>query len=150
MRIDIDVRGEKQASRAILRMGQRAGDTRPVLAVVARQIAEIEETRFDDEGPGWAPLAESTLAQKARQGLNSGILDATGRLRQSLSSIGAPDQLLIIHDGLLVFGTTVPYAGVHQRGSSRVPQRKVIDLQEGDKRLIVKTIQRWVIEGIAI
>lgn len=150
MRIDIDVRGEKQASRKILRMGRRAGDTRPVLTAVAHKLAEIEEERFDHEGPGWAPLAQSTVAQKAREGLNPGILDATGTLRQSLSSLGAADQLLIIHDGLLVFGTTVPYAGAHQRGTGHVPQRKVIDLQERDKRLVVKTIQRWLIEGIVV
>jgi phage gpG-like protein len=153
MKLVIDTLGEQAVARDLLRFGQNAADVRPAMAQVLDLLRNVERRQFDSEGAygsgGWAPLAASTIDQKRRQGLDPRILRATGRMRDSLTEPGHPDQIAIArHDGL-DFGTTDEKAARHQHGTARMPQRRVVQLPESDRREVVRILQRHVVSGRA-
>lgn len=149
MRIEADVAGDKQVSRELLRLGARSANMAPALRKVAGLVAGSSGRRFASQGPGWAPLAQSTLTQRALEGTGSRILDRSGALKASVSGVGAPGQQLVVTDSFLLFGTTVPYAGFHQKGAPNagIPARKIFDLNAADRTGIVKTLQRYALTG---
>jgi phage gpG-like protein len=118
----------------------------PLWARVAPLMAEIEERWFDTGGDGsWPPLAESTLAQKARRGFPADPLVATGDLKDSLVD---PARAGNVGPGYLAWETDVAYAGYHQDPSTpgRPPQRQVIPdpFPVEDRRKIETAIVTWV------
>lgn len=147
MQIELSVHGDVQVSRQILRVGDRAIDAEPAFETIAETLMQIEGRQFASEGAyasgGWAQLAESTLEQK--QGPR--ILDETGVLRRSLTERGAEHQILITAAEFMTFGTDLDYAGFHQRGTSRMPQRRPVELRETDRRHAVRQLQSWVLTG---
>lgn len=104
-------------------------------------MAEIEQERWDNEGPGWAGLAASTVEQKLRHGWPLDILVRTGELRDSLVD---PGQAAREYGRSLVWETDVPYAGFHQEGTDRMPARPVIDLDADDRRRLEREVVGWV------
>ena len=87
-------------------------------------MSEVERRQFDTHGDGsWPPLAETTLAQKEAHGWPSDPLVRTGDLKESLVDPGRAADSGPLH---MNYGTDVPYAGFHQDGTSRMPQRQVI------------------------
>lgn len=84
-----------------------------------------------EQGPAgkWKPL-------KYRKGK---ILQDTGRLRASI--IQRPERKRAILE------TTVPYAGTHQYGTGRVPQRKFLYLSAGGERNIGQILLEWIKYG---
>ena len=141
------VTGEDTTERHLLSLGARANNPAPVLEAIAQMMRDRTEERFDAEGPGWTPLAESTKRRKAAEGLDPRILHATLALRRSLTEDDAGGYTVILNNAL-IFGTSVPYARFHQKGEG-LPQRKVLDFDETDERAWSKAIQRWVVEGDA-
>lgn len=146
MRLDLEVFGEQIVRRDLVRLGERASDMGPALRQVASQLRRAELERFDRQGPGWARLQEETLRAKVRKGLDPRILRATERMRNSLIGRGS-EHIEEITPVSLRFGTAVPYARFHQTGTSTMPQRRVVELAEPQKRAIVKTVQRWIVTG---
>lgn len=76
----------------------------------------------------WAPLAPSTIARRSRGGIRGGlafgsfagnldILRRTNRLYESF--LGGPDHIQTVTNQTLTWGTSVPYAPVHQTGGRR-------------------------------
>lgn len=151
MRIELDASGDKQISRRIVRIAGRAVDGRPVFELLATRFMRIEARQFSSQGRfasgGWPPLTPRTRARKREQGHDPRILHATHRLRDSLTQRSHPDQELTITDEFMVFGTRVPYARPHQRGSTTAPRRRPIELREQDRRETVKSVQLWVLRG---
>jgi phage gpG-like protein len=87
-------------------------------------MSEIEEQQFDSHGAGaWPSLSESTLEQKGRGGWPSDPLVRSGDLKNSLTDPGRAAQTGPTE---MSYGTDVPYAGYHQDGTSKMPQRQVI------------------------
>lgn len=87
-------------------------------------MGEIESEQWATEARGsWAPLAPSTVEQKAREGWPPDILVRTGDLRDSLTD---PARALEVHLVEATYGTDVSYAGYHQDGTDRMPARQVI------------------------
>jgi phage gpG-like protein len=105
-------------------------------AAVYRDFRQLEARRFDAEGPGWTPLAPSTVANRARAGVGpSPILEVTKRLRASLTETGANDAVLRDEGDSLFMGSKVPYAHWHQTGGStagRPPARPEVVITEAD------------------
>lgn len=95
---------------------------------IAGDFRRMMRQRFDDEGPGWEPLAASTLARKAKKGYPPDILHATGVLRDSLTKTGAAGSVVRITPDELFIGTSDPVARHHQDGTPKMPQRKIVDL----------------------
>lgn len=149
MRLLFDVYGEEEAAYELLRFADRMLDIRPALTKVAADAREQTAQRFEDEGPGWAPLAESTLARKAALGQPSAILQAEGDLLRSLTALGG-DHVEVVADDSLLMATRDPKADYHQKGTSRMPARPIVDFSETQRRDHIRTIQRFIVEGIVL
>lgn len=104
-------------------------------------LSRIEQERWDNEGPGWAALAQSTLEQKSRRGYPSDILVATGDLRDSLVD---PSRAAREEGRALVWATDVPYAGYHQDGTTRMPARPIIEIDVAERRDLEREVVAWV------
>lgn len=151
MRLDFDVFGDEQISRELLRFSAHAGNAQPAFHKIAEdmreQIAEQFSTEGDRGSGGWAPLKEATIAAKAAAGLDPHILQATHSLMESLTGRGG-DHIEQITDDSLLFGSSIAYGRFHQKGTSRMPARKPVDFTELDRRGFVRTLQRYIMEGV--
>jgi phage gpG-like protein len=146
MRVQLQLFGDKQFDRKLMRIGARSVQAAPVLESVGFFLSRVEREQFDSQGSRsgrpWAPLAPSTVARKG----HDEILVDSGALRDSFI-YGDSNNIWEVTNEFLRFGSSVEYGGFHQSGTEHMPQRKVMDLTEADKVAIVKSIQRWVIEG---
>ncbi len=116
-------------------IGARGADLMPLWPVIHQSFLDGEKRRFDDEGPGWAPLAPSTVARKGF----ATILVETGALKASLTEDKAPGAVYREMPDGLEMGTdyrsprqggrwaSVALASFHQFGTRRMPARPVID-----------------------
>jgi phage gpG-like protein len=152
VRLELDVFGDKQVARELLRLGDRAADARPAWNAIIDRLLLLEREQFDSEGGrasgGWKPLAPSTVADKARRDLDPRILHATGRLRDSLTRRTGGDAVRESHPNEMRFGTDVPYARYHQQGTGRMPRRREIELTETDRhQMFVQVLQRFLVTG---
>lgn len=142
----LSISGDVQVSRRLERFAERAESARPLWANIIRYLERLSEQQFSSQGKfsgGWWPLADSTVQRKGHDTI---LLD-TGRLWDSLTG-GNADSIREIGDDAMAFGTTVPYAGVHQTGGDPHPtQRRPVELTEGHRRTVMKRLQRWIQSG---
>jgi phage gpG-like protein len=147
--VSVDVFGEKQVERELLRLSDAAMDMRPAGARFMEYMRSVERQQFDSEGRtgsgGWAPLKPRTAAQKAARGLDPRILRAHDELRKSLTNKGHPNHIEQISADEFFFATRDPKAKFHQGGTRKMPARRVIDLAERNRRKIVKIVQEHLI-----
>lgn len=155
--ISLDVFGDQQLDRTLLRFEQRARNFRPVFELLASRFLKINRGQFSSQGGrgsgGWKPLAASTVARKKAQKLDPRILHATLALRKSLTILGTPGQVRVITDDTLTLGTSVkskkgyPYPAVHQHGSKdgRIPQRRPVEFTDADRKEWVNELQRFLV-----
>jgi len=151
VRFQLEVLGETQIDRTFLRMSDAARNLSPMFDKIVKELQEVEKLQFESEGEygsgGWAPLAESTIERKAREGWNEGILRATDALMNSLTTDGAGSIVEVASD-YLRYGTSIPYAPFHQSGTAvPMPQRRVVQLPEGERRSLVRIVQRYIMTG---
>lgn len=143
MIVSYDVDGAEKVVMDLRALAARASDVGPALRRLADLLRTQERERFDREGPGWAALADSTVARK---GLSGQILVETGDLRASFTEAGG-DHIEHIQRDELIFGTSDPKAAFHQRGTSKMPARPVIELGAGEHAQHAKLIQHFVVDG---
>jgi phage gpG-like protein len=99
---------------------ERAGDFQGVLPIIAGDLVTAVSDVFEAEGPGWAPLAESTLL--SRRGEEALILQDTGNLAGTISpGFGA--------DWAEAF-SPMSYAIFHVTGTSQMPKRNPFEFPE--------------------
>lgn len=140
--LQVTVTGIPETEAVLDRLAGAAADVSPVVESIHRLFMAVETARFDAEGPGWAPLAESTLTDKRRKGLSERILEATGKMRASFTDPSAAGHVFEVTTGPDV--TTVEMgsdyrsdtqsgrwagtalAAFHQEGTDRMPARPVI------------------------
>jgi len=107
---------------------------KPVFDLIALDMMRTEDKMFSSQGRRyggmWKPLAPSTVYKKG----HSTILVDTGALRRSLTTPEAPYQILNIDNEGILFGTSRPWAYVHQYGSrdGHVPKRTFLDFRIQD------------------
>lgn len=151
MQLRIEVHGDVQLSRDLLRWANAAEDMSPAFEQISDDFRVIERKQFDSEGAyasgGWAPLRPSTV--KARHGAAHPILRSVGadggRLRRSLTTKGARDNIRQITADTMVVGTRTPYAKYHQRGTATMARRRPVELTEADRKRWLKIIQAYLI-----
>jgi phage gpG-like protein len=125
----------------------------PSFAPVLKQIAVLAiapaiEKNFAAQGrPKWAPLTEETIKSKMRKGFQSPgtILVATGALRDTATN---PGNYVITNDSIIA-EPGVPYWSFHQTGTSKMPQRVIMNLQIGDQRKIGGLFDRFILDHLA-
>lgn len=155
MRITIDFDGDVQFSRALLRFRDRAADMRPVLGEIADDFVVLERQQFTTQGAaasgGWAALKQETVDRKRAKNLDTKILHATHRLRDSLISRTSVDHVRKVTRDEVQIGTRVPYSVHHQHGAPRanLKQRRPVELSLTTRKAWVTKLQRFLVEGVA-
>lgn len=143
LRLRFTFLGEEQVDRSLTRF-ERVADMRPAWALLRERFRVAEDRQFASQGRGsWPPLSRVYGAWKARHFPGRPLMVREDELRRSL--VDGPE-IDIEEPSYAIFGTAVPYAVFHQRGAGRLPQRKVIDLDETERQEWVRTVQRWLVE----
>lgn len=124
----------------------RAIDIAPCYEALWTAFRRIEQKRFESEGPGWAALLTSTVADRERQGYGGEhpILNRDGTLRRSLTTKGAKDSVMTPMPDGVFFGTRSKIAGYHQAGTEKMVARPLVDLTEADAEVFGGIIGEWV------
>jgi len=130
-------------------MGLQLNDFSPELQNVGDYLMDFfTNDVFSSEGAvygsPWAPLAESTLRQKRGGG---GILVASGKMRTSYQLMTSTNYLIITNTATNRNGDF--YAGYHQEGTSRMPQRLLMKFDQERMDQIVNRIVTSLNERIA-
>lgn len=143
--IHYSVDGLADVEHHLLGLSARAMEPRPLLELFAEQLRQMTQERFDAEGPGWAPLAGSTLERKG----SSQIGRETDAMMNSLTSSGEGHIEEYFGEELL-WGTSLvneegfPYPAAFDRGTSRQPARPLIEIHAGDLRRFSRSVQAWL------
>jgi phage gpG-like protein len=157
MRLELNVLGDQQLNRELLRFADRAVDARPLWNHLILQLLALEEEQFKDGGKrasgGWLELADSTKERKAASSdptvrANAEVtLKATEALYHSVTDVHGDDAVRLSEPDMMIFGTTIPYARFHQLGEG-VPQRRFLELTEHDRAdMFVRGAQRFLVTG---
>lgn len=145
MQLELSLSGDVQVKRKLLRIGDRAIHAKPAFEAIATVLMGIERAQFESEGRrssgGWDELAPSTIEAKG----DSRILFESGALMASLSEDGDENMTNQATDDFLLFGSKLGYAGYHQTGTSRMPQRRPLELRETDRVGITKILQTHIL-----
>jgi phage gpG-like protein len=154
LRLTIETLGEAAVDRTLSRFEGNLDDLTPAWEDIDQTLINASVKQFRSQGAygsgGWTPLAPSTLAKKARLGQDHRILQATRRLKNSLTRRESSEHLLITTPQDMHWGTTVPYARIHQDGAANLPQRRVVQLPEGGRREVVRVLQRHIVQGVGV
>lgn len=137
--------GVEEFNRGFNRIEQEIDDLRSVWPEVAKEFYQIEVEQFESEGSvgqsgKWAALSPAYAKYKAVKFPNQPILRATNSLFDAMTSLDAPGSIFRPEQSQLTIGANLDYSIYHQRGSG-LPQRKVISMNEAQKRRIQKAIQ---------
>lgn len=107
----------------------------PAVAVVARAI----ERNFEEEGrpTRWKPLTPAYARYKFRRWPGAKILQRTGVLRDSIRVAVEPGRG---NTAAIVASTDVPYALVHQFGTTFIPPRPFLVLTREDEEEVARAV----------
>lgn len=126
----------------------RAIEPAPALAIVAEELRKAEAKRFAAEGPGWAPLADSTIAKKG----STVIGRESDAMMRSLTEKGAEGAIEIIQGSELVWGTSLtsedgfPYPKAFNDGTTRgQPPRPLFDFGQPTLAAVSRAIQAYLV-----
>tara|TARA_Y100000310_G_scaffold333905_2_gene412439 strand:+ start:12902 stop:13381 length:480 start_codon:yes stop_codon:yes gene_type:complete len=147
---EFTVAGETQVNRMLSRTTDKLDDLRPFLDGVADLLLAVMADQFDSGGgrsASWEPLSPRYAAQKRAKWGQRPLLVASGEMRESLTQRGGRHIERRPLADVLEFGSRVPYAIYHQMGTQRMPQRKILDLVDRDRRAIMKLLQRYLFTG---
>lgn len=92
----------------------------PMVNVLQDLHEQYFVTQTDPTGVSWQPLSAYTIAKKG----HAKILIEDGDLVASLTSSSHSMAVREFTPGEIVFGTNRPWAGAHQDGAGRIPQRQ--------------------------
>lgn len=150
IRFSGEVLGERQFDRALTRIERGTSDLKPLFELLGEDFRDTERQQFAHEGYGWAPLSPAYAIRKRRLWGDKPILQASGALRSAMTERMTPGNITDIRETEAFYGVNLGqlYPRLHQTGASRanLPQRKVIDLREGDKRRMSKTMHRYFVQ----
>lgn len=116
----------------------KSGFRNELLTAVKQVVIPAIERNFDQEGvPSWAPLADSTISRRLRQGTGTTILNETGTLRSVATSMRP--WVLNDNEAYLMGGNLdEAYYGVyHEFGTRWMPQRSWATITPDQENKIV-------------
>ena len=156
VKIELEVLGEVQVRRRLLRFAERAGSARAAFVEISDYLNEVEKEAFRTEGASqgtpWAPLAESTKKYKERNNLRPEILRATDKLFKALTQKANTNKKRIITPSTLIqgvkgFDPAYPEILMKKPSADGGRPRKPVDLTAANKIACVKILQRWIVTG---
>jgi phage gpG-like protein len=120
-------------------------DYTETLADFQQVIAGVEMAAFggshEPGGAPWAELAPSTVKRKG----HGKILYESGDLMASLIEVGGPGNISEVSDHGSIYGTSVLYAIFHDQGTSRMPARPPVGInQEAVDKLADMVAERTI------
>ena len=146
--LEFGVAGEKQIRRGLSRFGDQVKDLSEPFREIVKAFHEGMGKQFETQGAygsgGWQALSPDYAARKAVEYPSAGILVRSGLLSESLTGRN-PWAIENVEPLRLEVGTKIPYGLYHQKGTSRMPARRLIDLTEEQKREWMRIIQRYLV-----
>lgn len=119
----------------------------PLTKAVRQVIIPSIRKNFESGGrPEWQDLAASTIASRLQQGY--GIwppLTKSGALKKKATAFGI---WTINRDSAIMQEPRIKYAGFHQSGTSRMPQRAFATIQDEDEDNVETIFRIWLEERI--
>jgi phage gpG-like protein len=146
MRFTFEIDGIKEFDRSFNRVEEHIKDLRPVWDAVERTFYDIEKEQFASEGSAgrggkWKALSPAYLKRKEKQYPGTKILERTGKMRDALTQ-KTGDTVLVKTPDEFGIGTSLPYAGYHQRGGKRLPKREIVSFSDDNRRTMQKAMQK--------
>jgi phage gpG-like protein len=149
--LSIEIDGQKEFDHAVDLFNERIADWREAWPEIEQVFYRIELEQFNTEGSRgggrWVPLSPAYKKWKEVRYPGKPILHLTGRLKRSLSVLGGEDSIRDAQPDSLTLGTKVPYAGYHQRGTSKMPARPPLELTRDDFTKIASRLIRFSERG---
>lgn len=113
---------------------------------IAQMVREEQRANFAEQGRlygGWAPLAESTKRDRVFNGYPASrpILVRTGKLKDGFKVKKVTSKEAVI-------ANDVEYAHYHQDGTTKMPQRKIVDVTSNMKGAISRRIAKHIESNI--
>lgn len=96
------------------------------------------DSQTDPSGKPWAALKPATLEQKRRLGYPDDILTRTGALRKSLGFSAKGKSLEVYSDS--------EYGQFHQYGTSKMPKREIVGMNDKRQQMLIKIIKSYVMK----
>lgn len=119
----------------------------PLTQSVKKVIIPSIRENFESGGrPDWDQLAASTITKRISEGY--GIwppLTKTGALKKKATAYGI---WLITKDSATMGEPKIKYAGFHQRGTTKMPQRAFAMIQDEDEDNVENIFRIWLEERI--
>lgn len=147
LELRLDLNGETLLRRRIEGLLDNVEDLSPAMRQIADHFHQHMEDVFLSEGGAtahgqWKSLDAQYALWKARYGPSRSMLRYSDRLMNSLTSGGAAGAIEDITKDSLTVGTAVQVGAwnlgsLHQGGTKRMPQRRIIDPPEAVK-------ERWM------
>lgn len=139
LNVAYDIQGEEKFERALSLLYDSFRDWRRLWPQIAAEFYRIEKEQFNSQGASgasgaWQELSAGYEKYKALTYPGRPILQASGHLKESITDPTNRDHVFRMTETSLTIGTTDPVGRYHQRGSERLPQRKIFDLTDDDKR----------------
>lgn len=132
------------------RFGDNVSDLRPAFNDMADEFVALQRANFGGGGSvygAWSPLSPVYAAWKAVHYPGRPILTRTGALRDDLTQ--RPLAVENIDPHRMELGTDREYAAYHQRGTARMPQRKIINQPSpSEKRQYGKILHTHAFAGV--
>lgn len=154
--IRVEVRSydaEQTYATLLFRIASFTIDAQPLIRSIVRDLEKLHALYFDSEaGPAgaWKPLSPRTIEKKG----HDQILFETGRLRESLAA-RTPESIREIGGDIgrsirIKFGTIRPFAGLHQRGSLRIPRRVHVGMRVEEAKAIRNRVAAAVVRHLLV
>jgi len=122
----------------------------PLFQELLKLLRQISTVQFLTEGAhgsgGWPALAQSTIDKKKAAGQSPWIERASEDLFNSLTGDGR-GSIADVSSDWLRYGTSIPYAGFQQSGTRHMPQRRLVQLTEEERKEFVRVVQRFLVTG---
>lgn len=123
----------------------------PLRESVQRVIMPSIDANFAAGGrPPWTPLAESTLARRARQGTGATPLQVTGKLRRAATQfsrwdVGTQEARITNWPGDVAVRAGVQNFGASNTGQgANIPAREFLAIQESDAIQVDEIFLTWM------
>lgn len=164
--IEIAARGIPESAAVLTHVETGLLDLEPAVEEIHRLFMAVEAARFDAEGPGWAALTASTLAEKRRKGLSEKILEATGKMRASFTepdadghvfTVAATPDVTTVEMGSDYRSDTqtgrwagTALAAFHQSGTDRMAARPVITDIDQHAAMWASLLSGWILGAVTV
>jgi phage gpG-like protein len=151
-RISFELDGVTEFDRILDMTAKTVKDFKPLYEEIADDFRSTEAGIFNKQGAfeggsKWKALSPDYKAWKARKYPGRKILELTGSLKRSLTSVGGNHVSQPTTDSIRI-GTKDPKASYHQKGTSKMPQRKPMFLTDASKKRWVKLAHTFIFRSM--